>query len=159
MSHPDDRWQMGWLPVALKNEVLGLFHDLDARTSIDLYSALGATPDHTLAFMLGVSTMDVLRLRLSLGISLSSSSGDVVALFGESGPTEIPWPPDAPSPARRTCRSCSHWGLDQDPDYDECRLSGDELLQANSWFVLAGGREGNPPQAQTTGCPHWSQAL
>ena len=49
--------------------------------------------------------------------------------------------------------------FEDDPDYDECRLAGDELLQANAWYIAAGGFEGNPPHSHTTGCPHWDRTI
>ena len=161
MSHSEDRWQLSWLPLPLKKSVLKSFHDIDRQTSIDLYISLGTVPDHELAAVLGVDSMTVTRLRQAFGIPVLLTSYIPIEIGPDAhvGPTEMPWPWEMPTPPRRTCVSCSNWGPEDDPDYDECRLAGDELLQANAWYIAAGGFEGNPPHSHTTGCPHWDRTI
>ena len=156
MSHTEDRWQLSWLPIKLKWAVISTFHQLDGAVDGGLWHALGVTPDHVLARDCAAPAMQVTRVRRACGVEpmvLEQVDAPAHPELG-TGP-DYPWPSEMYTPPRRTCTSCAHWGPDGDPDYDECCLAGDELLQAMSWYRHVGGLDGEPPHPYTTGCPWW----
>ena len=165
--HHDDRWQLAWLPTYNKWAVMETFHRLANTLDFPLYDALGNESDHALAARLNIPSIAVSRLRIALGVqpchlstteqqNLGSHHNIAAHTSKLTSTSHSPWPPETKHPPRRNCHHCQHWGTENDPDYDECRLAGHQLLQANEWFQYAGGKEGNPPHKTTTGCPQWN---
>lgn len=162
----EDRWQLSWLPLVVKRRVIHEFHELDARLDFSLWNALGVVPDHEIASAAGVSPMHVSRMRFAVGVPFvrvergNRSNADIKHEHGLQTTWGLSaWPGTTEEPRRRNCTTCAHWGPEKDPDYDECLLAGDELLQAHAWFTAVGGRDGTPPHENSTGCPHWQPVI